>query len=408
MNEKNRIGGETMPRKVWLLVAGMIINVTGASFLWPFNTIYLHDHLGKSLSVAGMVLMINSLTGVIGNLLGGVLFDKWGGYKSTLVGIVITLVSILGLVFFHGWPLYVVWLALIGFGSGMVFPSMYAMVGTVWPEGGRRAFNAMYVGQNVGIAIGTACGGLVASYRFDYIFLANFILYFVFFLIAFIGFRGMEDKKEPGVQKEVETKKGWTLTPGFKALLIVCVAYALCWVTYVQWQGAIATHMQELNISLRHYSLLWTINGAMIVCAQPLVSMLIRWMKRSLKQQIMIGIIIFAASFIVLSQAQQFTMFLVAMVTLTIGELFVWPAVPTIANILAPKDKLGFYQGVVNSAATVGKMFGPVVGGAIVDLYNMEVLFIAIMVMLVVAIIATSMYDKRVKVEETVEEKIAV
>ena len=47
--------------------------------------------------------MINSLTGVIGNLLGGVLFDKWGGYKSTLVGIVITLVSILGLVFFHGW-----------------------------------------------------------------------------------------------------------------------------------------------------------------------------------------------------------------------------------------------------------------------------------------------------------------
>ncbi len=32
----------------------------------------------------------------------------------------------------------------------------------------------------------------------------------------------MEDKKEPGVQKEVETKKGWSLTPGFKALLIVC------------------------------------------------------------------------------------------------------------------------------------------------------------------------------------------
>ncbi len=173
-------------------------------------------------------------------------------------------------------------------------------------------------------------------------------------------------------------------------------------------KGAIATHMQELNISLRHYSLLWTINGAMIVCAQPLVSMMIRAMKRSLKRQIMIGIGIFVASFFVLSQAEQFTMFLVAMVTLTIGELFVWPAVPTIANILAPNDKLGFYQGVVNSATTVGKMFGPVVGGAIVDLYNMEVLFIAIMVMLVIAFFATSIFDKKVKVEETVNEKIAV
>lgn len=397
-----------MPRKVWLLVAGMIINVTGASFLWPFNTIYLHDHLGKSLSVAGMVLMINSLTGVIGNLLGGVLFDKWGGYKSILSGIVITLFAILGLVFFHGWPFYVVWLALIGFGSGMVFPSMYAMVGTVWPEGGRRAFNAMYVGQNVGIAIGTACGGLVASYRFDYIFLANFVLYFVFFLIAFIGFRGMEDKKEEAAQAKDETKKGWSLTPGFRSLLIVCVAYALCWVAYVQWQGAIATYIGELNISLRQYSLLWTINGLMIVCAQPLISMLISWMKRSLKQQIMIGISIFVVSFIVLSQAQQFSMFVIAMVTLTIGELFVWPAVPTIANILAPSGKVGFYQGVVNSAATVGKMFGPVVGGAIVDLYNMEVLFIAILAMLVVAILAASVYDKGVTVEETTEEKIAV
>ena len=155
--------------------------------------------------------MINSLTGVIGNLLGGVLFDKWGGYKSTLVGIVITLVSILGLVFFHGWPLYVVWLALIGFGSE--WSSHRCMRWLVrFGEGGRRAFNAMYVGQNVGIAIGTACGGLVASYRFDYIFLANFILYFVFFLIAFIGFRGMEDKKEPGVQKKSKRKRVVTYT----------------------------------------------------------------------------------------------------------------------------------------------------------------------------------------------------
>ncbi|CAM4153374.1 multidrug MFS transporter [Bacillus manliponensis] len=397
-----------MPKKVWLLVAGMVINVTGASFLWPFNTIYLHEHLGKSLSVAGLVLMINSLTGIVGNMLGGILFDKWGGYKSTLVGIVITLVSILGLVFFHGWPLYVVWLALIGFGSGMVFPAMYAMVGTVWPEGGRRAFNAMYVGQNVGIAIGTACGGLVASYRFDYIFLANFILYFIFFLIAFIGFRGMDDKKEAVNETKEETKQGWSLTPGFRALLIVCVAYALCWVAYVQWQGAIATYIGEIGISLRQYSLLWTINGLMIVCAQPLVSMVIRWTKRSLKQQIMIGIGIFAVSFLILSQAQQFSMFVVAMIILTIGELFVWPAVPTIANILAPNGKVGFYQGVVNSGATVGKMFGPVVGGAVVDIYNMEVLFIAITVMLVVAILAASLYDKGVTVEEPKEEKIAV
>jgi len=60
-----------MPRALKLLVLGMIINVTGASFLWPLNTIYIHDHLGKSLTVAGFVLMLNSGASVIGNLIGG-------------------------------------------------------------------------------------------------------------------------------------------------------------------------------------------------------------------------------------------------------------------------------------------------------------------------------------------------
>lgn len=146
MNEKNRIGGEIMLRKVWLLVVGMIINVMGVFFLWFFNIIYLYDYLGKFLFVVGMVLMINLFIGVIGNLFGGVLFDKWGGYKLILVGIVIIFVLILGFVFFYGWLLYVVWLVLIGFGFGMVFLLMYVMVGMVWLEGGRWVFNVMYVG----------------------------------------------------------------------------------------------------------------------------------------------------------------------------------------------------------------------------------------------------------------------
>ena len=73
-----------MPKSLWFLIIGMLVNVTGASFLWPLNTIYINEHLGKSLSVAGVVLMLNSAASVVGNLLGGTLFDKIGGYKSIL------------------------------------------------------------------------------------------------------------------------------------------------------------------------------------------------------------------------------------------------------------------------------------------------------------------------------------
>ena len=41
-------------------------------------------------------------------------------------------------------------------------------------------------------------------------------------------------------------------------------------------------------------------------------------------------------SFFVTSFAENFTIFVVGMIILTFGEMFVWPAVPTIANQLAP------------------------------------------------------------------------
>ncbi len=68
-----------------------------------------------------------------------ILFDKIGGFKSIMLGIMITLASLLGLVLFHQWPVYIWSLIIVGFGSGIVFPASYAMAGAVWKEGGRRA-----------------------------------------------------------------------------------------------------------------------------------------------------------------------------------------------------------------------------------------------------------------------------
>src|SRR5690606_14018602 len=116
---------------------------------------------------------------------------KFGGYRSILLGIIISVVSLTGLTIWHGWPHYVYFLALIGFGGGIVFPSMFAMAGAVWKEGGRKAFNAVYVAQNAGVAIGSALGGFVAFYSFDYIFLANLFMYIVFLFLALFGYKNI-------------------------------------------------------------------------------------------------------------------------------------------------------------------------------------------------------------------------
>ncbi|RFU66278.1 MDR family MFS transporter [Peribacillus glennii] len=385
-----------MPRALWILIIGMALNVTASSFLWPLNTIFIHDHLGKSLSVAGFVLLANALASVVGNLVGGSLFDKIGGYKTSLAGIFITVTASIGLAINHEWIPYIIFLTISGFGTGIVFPAIFAMAGSCWKAGGRKAFNAVYVAQNLGVALGSALGGVIASFSIEYIFAANMGMYLLFMLLAIFGFKGMEGDlaAQTTILNEKQPMKSQIR---LYALLMLCLGYCLCWVGYVQWQSTIAAYTQQIGITLKQYSLLWTINGALIVLAQPLVSTLIKWFAKSLKIQLITGMLIFIISFSVAANAEGFSGFLTAMVILTIGEMFVWPAVPAAADELATKGKEGLYQGIVNSTATGGRMFGPLFGGFLVDWNGMNMMFGVLSVFFIMAIFTTLFYDRLLK-----------
>jgi len=389
-------GGLVMPRSVWLLIMGMLVNTVGNAFLWPLNTIYMHDHLGQSLSVAGLVLMGNAAAGVVGNLIGGYVFDKFGGFKSIMLGTIITIIGLICLVIWHGWPHYVWFLTLIGFSGGIVFPSMFAMVGTAWPEGGRKGFNAIYLSQNLGVAIGPALAGVVANKSFDYLFVANLIMYILFFFIA-LSYKGISTESVMPPSSVISESAKIKDRSSLYALMILGIGYLLSWMVYTQWTTTISSYTQFLGISLNQYSLLWTTNGLLIVLGQPLIHPIIKRIGEYYKGQIFIGVAIFIVSFFVVSFAHTFKMFLIAIIILTFGEMFVFPIVPTIASKLAPKGRDGFYQGLINSFSATGKMIGPFLGGVLADQYGMKITFYVLIAILVVALIPYTMYDRPMK-----------
>jgi len=51
----------------------------------------------------------------------------------------------------------------------------------------------------------------------------------------------------------------------------------------------------------------------------------------------------------------------------------------------------------VNSTATGGRMVGPLLGGILVDLYGMPMLFSIVIILLIVSIFTTIFYDKKIK-----------
>src|SRR5699024_2670189 len=156
---------------------------------------------------------------------------------------------------------YSILLIIIGFGSGVTQPVMFALAGSVWPEGGRRAFNAVYVARNVGVALGATIAGCVADISFTYTFMANASLFAVFFLIVIFTFRGMERSKDENMGSTARDQIGNTEDKrAFIGLLILACGLLLARLTYSQLQSTIASHTQGTGILLHEYSTLWAIN----------------------------------------------------------------------------------------------------------------------------------------------------
>ncbi|MER2153405.1 MAG: MFS transporter [Solibacillus sp.] len=389
-----------MPKQVWFLIIGTFVNTVGNSFLWPLNSIYIHDHLGKSLTTAGIVLMLNSLAGVFGNLVGGYLFDRLGGYKAILIGVVFNLISITLLTIWHDWPQYIVFLTMMGFSGGIVYPAIYAIAGSAWPEGGRRAFNSIFLANNVGVAIGPALAGIVADIKFDYVFSANLFFYAIFFVLVITTYKRFDMKgltTKPFSGNETKRRNRGPIV----ALSILSISLIVCWLSYSQWSATISSYTQGLGMSLSEYSLLWTINGFMIVAVQPIIRPLVTRWENKIKHQLVLGLILMSLSYIVVYFAHDFKMFAAAMVILTFGEVFFTPVIPMIANKLAPHGQEGFYQGLVNSASTIGRMIGPVFGGLMVDLYGMQILMLILSLLIVIAIIPCLVFDRTLRKEQT-------
>src|SRR6056297_2669942 len=177
------------PADIWLLGLGSFVNITGLSLLWPINAIYIHTQLGQTMTVAGLVLMLFSGAGFIGSFISGWLYDKIGIVPVLLIGLGAAGALITIPIFVHSFSIYIVVMGLFGLASSMPFPALTTMAGQAWPEGGRRPFNFIYVTNNLGVATGTALGGVLAQHSFHTVFAGIMLAYLAFLLLVITIFR---------------------------------------------------------------------------------------------------------------------------------------------------------------------------------------------------------------------------
>ena len=387
------------PRVIWMMALSLVVSAVGEAFLWPMTMTYMKETFGVPLTVASLVLLLQYTGMLLGNVIGGILFDKFGGRKI-VVGAVSTLVVVLtAMGLQHNLYLYAGLLFLFGCMAGTFWPATRAFSVVLWPEGGRRGINLMYVANNLGVAIGAAAGGVIASHSFQITFFATACTYVLFLGLFLYTVRGVAEP-QPARKKNEKGQSLAVKTPGttWLALGYLSVGLTILACSYVQWTTTIPTYIRSLGVSLSSYSLLWALNGVVIVAFQPLLSWVIARFRWSLRMQIAIGAVLFAAAMGLISVSSAYAAFCLGMFIITLGEMLVWPGVPAIAAELATEGREGFFQGIAASGQSVGRMIGPLLGSLLYETWSAPVMLSGLTAFCGVAVLCFLVYRTHRKV----------
>ncbi len=353
---------------IWLIV-GVLATWIGASFIWPLTSVYLNKQLHISLSIIGVVLFCNCAGNILGSIISGRLYDKYNPYPLMLWGLGLDAAVLFLMAAFHGWPEYWVWLTLTGFLGGWNGTLINSVATSLKKYPGRYVFNVLYFSQNLGVVTGT----LIVGYLYDFSITLLFVIAALLFVIAFINAvfnykpiiafhkeRMAKHKKGEKHKAEPMPKRNFIMTMVFFTTL------GVTWLMYMNWESNLSVYMVSLGIPFHLYSLLWTLNAGVIVIMQGI---LVRFPNifKNLFHQIIFGICMFSLSFITLVFAKDFAHFALSMFILTLGESTAFPAIPAYVNDLSPLTSKGKYQGANMVASGIGRAFGPLFGGLIID-----------------------------------------
>ncbi len=199
-----------LPKSVWFLSFVVLINRTG-SIVFFFMTLYLTSQKDYTVAEAGQMISIYGLGALFGALLGGWLTDKIGSMKVQLYSLILSGIGYLVLGYAEQGIQIAGLLFVIAIVSEAFRPANATAIAEVTsPEIRSRAYALNRLAVNVGVTIGPAVGGFLATISYMYLFWidgltclsASVALWFFLDKFQFIV-------KKPDDEKNISIKSPW-------------------------------------------------------------------------------------------------------------------------------------------------------------------------------------------------------
>ncbi|WP_125588312.1 MFS transporter [Companilactobacillus jidongensis] len=387
-------------QRIWLLILNITFNMV-MGFILPVNTIFIHKNLHESLTTAGLALMAYSVLMMVGNAIGGVMFDRFSRRGTLYIGYAIAIASLVIMSFHHVWPTYAFMLVVLGFGMGLSYTAINAYTAFVAEQmvgDSRTIFNIMYLAANVGIAIGSTAVGFIFKLSIFFTFFIPVLLFLLCIIILLFRGNVLDQTNEEELEREshhkyvssdVEDPKIKIGASRFKFnLVIICLSIFVVWLGYSQWDSNISIYMIDNGFSTRQFGLVFTFNAVSLLIIQPIMNRVASRVFKLLKNQIFVGTIIMGLSFTLLPGAKTYGMYILSMLVLTIGESIVFPTIPALLSKMSTNKNRGTFQSFYSIFGSLGRALGPYVGSLVITMMSFAHLFFAITIMMIIVAFA--------------------
>lgn len=341
----------------------------------PFMMLYLtNEKMGYSLGQAGFVFGLFGAGAFCGAWFGGRLTDKIGFYPvqmMTLIGGGILFI-VLGQMESYAW--ICLFTFLVSFVNEAFRPAnSTAIVFYSKEENRTRSYALNRLAINLGWAVGSAMGGIIARFNYELLFWIDGFTNIGAALLMWIFIKPVGHKtQEQGTRLSKPVLSAYR-DKKFMAFIVVTMFFAAC---FFQVFTNLPVYLKkDLHLSEPYIGLLMAINGIIIALVEMVLVYKLEGRNKNLLY-ISSGVALVGISFLLLnSPAGGAIIALVMIIAFTFGEIFSLPFMNTYWITRTQPSNRGQYAALYTMAWSAAQTLGPMGGAQLAEHYGFALLW---------------------------------
>ncbi|MGB6606187.1 MAG: MFS transporter [Atribacterota bacterium] len=382
-----------LPKSIYILFFARMVNSMGA-FVYPFLTIYLTKTLLMDEGEAGFIVMLAVTAHLPGLIVGGRLADWLGRKKILLLFQCLAAICLIPCAFLNN-PFFIPRLLILSaFFLGAAQPASAAMTTDLTNPGNRKAaFSLLYLGGNIGFAVGPLIAGFLYNNYLMWIFLGDAATTFASLTLVYLFVKETlpsREKIEESYQLENNYEKAergnlWQVLWRRPRLLLFTLISLIYSFVYAQTTFSIPIQVIELfgDKGPKIFGVIMTTNALVVSFLTIIVISLTHKIKPVLN--VAIAGVLYAIGFGIIFFITGLPWLLLSTVIWSMGEILV----TTNSNVYianhTPMSHRGRFNAVIPVIMGAGFALGPLISGDYIRKYGIKNIWPAIFFLSIVA-----------------------